>query len=150
MKQTLSSLTAKEEAWVQTQLEGAKKLVDAFSPEDAAEPLSVGALDRAFAEWLSAGMTDAAQINAAINAVGVAFGQFLVQGMGLRWVIVSDESGAELAVHGLPGKGDVLIFPQNFVAKRYEKREMHFLVRSYHSISQHIRMIAEAHGERRE
>jgi hypothetical protein len=150
MKQTLAPLTAEEEALLQTQLDGAKKFVDAFSPDDAAEPLSVGALDRAFAEWLSAGATDPSQITAAINAVGAAFGQFLIQGLGLRWVMVSDANGTEAAVHGLPGKGDVLIFPQSLVAKRYEKREMYFLVRSYHSISQHIRMIAEAHGERRE
>ena len=142
MKRRIESLTDKEQSWVRTQLEGAGKFVDAFSPEDADDPLTLAALDRAFAAWLETDVTDTGQINAAVNVVGVAFGQFLVKGLGLRWVIVTDEKATELAVHGLPGKGDVLVFPQNFVAKRWESRAKFFLVQSYKQIRDHVEAIS--------
>jgi hypothetical protein len=47
--------------------------------------------------------------------------------VGLAWVIASGKNGSDLAVYGLPGKGDVLVYPANFVAKRWERREKNFL-----------------------
>jgi hypothetical protein len=78
-------------------------------------------------------------INAVINYVGIAFGQALVGGIGLKWVIATDEQGSELAVYGFPGHGDVLVYPANFVAKRWERRETNFLEKAYQQIGQDIR-----------
>ena len=138
MNQKLEPLTAAERDWIENQLAAASHFVAAFSPADADKPLTLGSLDRAFTQWLATEETDSNRINTAINVVGVAFGQSLVHGLGLGWVIVSDEQGTELAVHGLPGKGDVLVFPQNFVAKRWEERATHFLGPSYQQIASHI------------
>lgn len=146
MDQKIEPLTAAEKDWIQNQLAAASEFVAAFSPDDADKPLTLGALDRAFAEWLTTGETDSNLINAVINVVGVAFGQSLVEGLGLRWVIVSDERGIELAVHGLPGRGDVLVFPQNFVAKRWEQRTTHFLGHSYEQIASHIESLRSETG----
>jgi hypothetical protein len=33
----------------------------------------------------------------------MAFGQTLVDGLGLQWVIATDGHGSEMAVYGLPG-----------------------------------------------
>ena len=57
-----------------------------------------------------------------------------MEGAVLKWVIATDEHGGDLAVFGLPGAGDVLVYPANFVAKRWERRETDFLVRSYGEI----------------
>jgi len=141
MKQKIEPLTAAEKDWIRDQLAAASHFVAAFSPDDADKPLTLGSLDRAFAQWLATDETDSNRINAAINVVGVAFGQSLVQGLGLGWVIASDAQGTELAVHGLPGRGDVLVFPQNFVAKRWEERAAHFLGPSYAQIASHIESI---------
>ena len=146
MDQKIEPLTAAEKDWIQNQLAAASEFVAAFSPDDADKPLTLGALDRAFAQWLATGETDSHRINAAINVVGVAFGQSLVEGLGLRWVIVSDEQGTELAVHGLPGKGDVLVFPQNFVAKRWDERATHFLGHSYQQIASHVESLRSETG----
>lgn len=143
MEQKISELTEQERGWVAAQIDGASKLVDAFSPTDAGKPLTLAALDRAFAAWLDSQETDSQVVNAAINCVGVAFGQFLVDRAGLAWVIASDKNGSDLAVYGLPGKGDVLVYPANFVAKHWERRETNFLESSYAQIVEQVQTVAQ-------
>jgi len=146
MKQKVSPLTNEERAWIASQLEGASVFVEAFSPTDAGQSLTLPALDRAFAAWLDTEMTDNQLVNGTINCVGVAFGQFLVNGAGLSWVIASDQAGSDLAVHGLPGNGDVLVYPANFVAKRWERRETNFLETSYNQIAEQVQAVAKANA----
>src|SRR5215470_6241015 len=98
MKQKIEPLNASEEAWVRTQLENAATFIQGFSPADAQQPLTLAALDRAFAAWLASDPNEADIINAIINYVGIAFGQSLVDGIGLKWVVATDEDGTELAV----------------------------------------------------
>jgi hypothetical protein len=129
-----------ERLWIQEQLRGAAKLVEIFWPQEAGKPLTLAALDCAFTVWSVGNEKDNKIINAVINRVGVAFGQFLVDGLGLNWVIATDERGSDLAVHGPPGK-DVLIYPANFVAKRWERQEMQFLEKSYNQIADQVRAV---------
>lgn len=68
-------------------------------------------------------------------SVVARFGRFLIEGLGLTWVIATDEHGSDLAVYGLPGTGDVLLYPLNFVAKRWERHEANFLETSYQRIA---------------
>jgi hypothetical protein len=63
----------------------------------------------------------------------------------MRWVIVHDDAGTDLAVLGFPGRGDVLIYPANFVAKRWERREVDFLERSYRRIEDDVRQLMESY-----
>ena len=146
MNHKLSPLTDKEGEWVASQIQAASQFVDAFSPADAGQPLTLAALDRAFASWLGTDMTDNELVNGSINCVGIAFGQFLVDGVGLAWVIATDQYGTDLAVHGLPGNGDVLVFPANFVAKRWERREINFLENSYQQIADQVQAVSKANA----
>lgn len=148
MDQKLSELTEKEVDWVAAQNEAASAFVAEFSPIDAGNSPTLVALDRAFAAWLGKNERDSKKINDAINCVGVAFGQSLVDGLGLAWVIATDQHGADLAVYGLPGKGDVLIYPANFVAKRWERRETNFLEKSYAQIARDLQSINQANTTR--
>jgi hypothetical protein len=143
MKQSISKLTDKEHHWIAEQIAGATMFVEAFSPPDARQPLTLAALDRAFAAWINTRDSENQTINAAINSVGITFGQFLVDGVGLTWVIATDESGSDLAVYGKVG--DILIYPANFVAKRWERRETNFLETSYATIVQQVRAIGQHH-----
>jgi Domain of unknown function (DUF3806) len=150
MKQKIDDLNESEASWVRTQLENASRFVDGFSSEDADKPLTLAALDRAFAAWIASEPVDTDLINAVINYVGIAFGQALVDGIGLAWVIATDEQGSELAVYGLPGRGDVLVYPTNFVAKRWERREANFLEQAYGQIGHDVAMVfREWHRPRR-
>jgi Domain of unknown function (DUF3806) len=76
-----------------------------------------------------------------------AFGGELVEVLGFQWVIATDEYGTDLAVLARPGRGDVTIFPADFVAKRYERREAPFLVTAFAETSEHLRRIAAEWGE---
>jgi hypothetical protein len=141
MKQKTDPLSESETAWVKTQLENALKFVESFSPRDADKPLTLAALDRAFAAWIASEPTETDLINAVINYVGIAFGQALVDGIGFSWVIATDEQGSELAVYRFPGHGDVLVYPANFVAKRWERRETNFIEKAYQQIGRDVRAV---------
>jgi Domain of unknown function (DUF3806) len=143
MTQKIEAINQNETAWIRAQLENALKFVESFSPQDADRPLTLAALDRAFAAWLASEPADRDLINAITNCVGVAFGQALIDGigLGLKWVIATDEQGSDLAVYGFPQRGDVLVYPANFVAKRWERREMRFLEDSYKKIEHDIRRV---------
>ena len=86
-------------------------------------PADPESLDLAYGAWLSL-WRKREDPNPAINAFGVAFGQYLVENLEMKWAVVTDDHGSEIAVHGQPG--DVLIYPPNLVAKRFEKRQTGF------------------------
>jgi hypothetical protein len=79
-----------------------------------------------------------------INAFGIGFGQYLVDNNNLEWKIVQDEFGTEIAVYRTPG--DILLFPPNLVAKRYEKEEIEFFVPLYNGIKKQIEEIHSNFG----
>jgi Domain of unknown function (DUF3806) len=141
MKQKLDKLTPKEEAWIASQLESAAKLVEIFHPDQAGQPITLAALDSAFAGFVAGNSDDIDAINGVINVVGTSFGQFLVDNVGLKWVIATDDEGSDLAVYGLPNKGAVLVYPANFVAKRWERRETNFLENSYQQIAEQMKAL---------
>jgi hypothetical protein len=141
MKQRIDPVSEHETVWIKTQLENASKFVEGFSQEEAEKALTQAALDHAFAAWIASEPTETDLINAVINYVGIAFGQALVDGIGLKWVIATDEQGSELAVHGFPAQGDVLVYPANFVAKRWERRETNFLQKAYQQIGRDVRVV---------
>jgi hypothetical protein len=141
MNQKIEKLSVREKEWIASQLQGATKLIAIYAPSESSDELSLSALDHAFAAWISGNEGNAEMINAVINRIGVAFGQSLVDGLGLEWVIATDERGNDLAVYGLPEKGDVLVYPANFVAKRWEQRETNFLQASYDKIAQQIKLL---------
>jgi Domain of unknown function (DUF3806) len=136
--QKIEAINEKEGTWLKDQIHNASKFVECFSPADGGQPLTLAALDRAFAAWVTSGPSEADIVNAIINYVGIAFGQSLVDTVGFKWVIATDDHGSELAVHGLPEQGDVLVYPTNFVAKRWERRETNFLEEAYRQIANDV------------
>lgn len=138
MKQKIVPVNESEIGWIKAQLENASRFVEGFWQKDADKPLTLAALDRAFASWIASDPTQTDLINNVINCVGVAFGQSLVDEIGLGWVIAIDDQGSDLAVFGLPGRGDVLVYPANFVAKRWERRETNFLEKAYQQIGHDV------------
>jgi hypothetical protein len=145
MSQSFESLTKTEQDWVQSQLTKASTLVTTYAPEHSADPLSLSALDAAFAGFLARGAD--ADANDAVLAVGVGFGNQLVIELGFQWVVASDQWGTDIAVLARPGRGDVTIFPMDFVAKRYEARESNFLGPSLGAIRKSLEQVATEWGE---
>jgi len=142
-----AELTDAERRFVQDHLDAVPLFINSYSPSDSGLPVSLAILDRAFAAWLKQDVQDNAQINGTIKIVGVRFGQFLVDEVGFRWTVATDRQGTELAVLALPGHGDVLVFPANFVAKRWERRESDFMVWAFDAIRKQVHQV-QATNER--
>jgi len=142
MPPACTELSPAEHHWVAEQLQAASAFVAVHSPPDSGSAITLGALDRAFSSWLGKGVSDPAQVNAAVNAVGIAFGSLLVRDAGFSWVIATDGQGTDLAVRALPDTADVLLYPANFVAKRWERREGTFMQAAFAETARQVREIA--------
>lgn len=136
MKPKIEQLTSAEQEWIADQIAMAKEFVRETIGKDSDDLPSAEDLDQAFGTWLES--HDPAEANSVVNCVGAAFGQHLVNTTPLEWVIATDEYGTELAVYGLPGEADILVFPQNFVAKRYESKVGEFIVASLNQFQKDI------------
>jgi hypothetical protein len=143
MQEKIEEITQKEKAWITKQLASASGFVNAYRPDHGGRPVTLGALDTAFSAFLDSKPTDPDTINAIINVVGITFGQFLIDGLALRWVIATNEEGSDLAAYGSPDRGDVLIYPANFIAKRWERRQANFMERSYFQIAEQVRAVGK-------
>lgn len=133
---TFDELSVAERAWIAERLSDAARLCAV----DTVEELTPQLLDDAWAAGLSAASLEDA--NVLINAIGIAFGQVLVDRLGFRWVIATDDYRTDLAVIAAEGRGDVLVFPANFVAKRFDTQRTDFLVESVERIAADLRRIA--------
>jgi hypothetical protein len=79
-------------------------------------PLDLAILDAVWAAWLEMHVRGQEDPNSIINAFGISFGQLMVDRLGFEWKIVND-AVTEIALCGQPG--DIVIYPQNLVARRY-------------------------------
>ena len=144
--QQINVPTPAETEWVAAHLAVAQALAAAYTgnqDEPLPEPHLLDEIFTAWlAEWQQQPPVERADPNVYINALGLAFGQALVDELGFEWAVVSDERGTEIAVHGEPG--DVLVFPPNLVAKRFETNETGFLAPLYADIAERVRMLRNA------
>jgi hypothetical protein len=140
-KPQFSELTDAEEQWKEGHLLAAQEIVSRLCPDDAWNPIRLEALDRAWSIWMASDENDNEQINKHINAFGVAFGHLLVDSGVFCWAIVSDDFGTDLGLRALPNRGDVSVVPANFVAKRWERKEIHFFVDAHSQILAHVESV---------
>ncbi|MGE5156105.1 MAG: DUF3806 domain-containing protein [Betaproteobacteria bacterium] len=132
----MNPLTDAEAAWIQEQLRAASQFLADYGSTRSGEGLD--ALDHAWAAWLDRQSVDPGDTDPVINAVGVYLGQALVDAMGdFHWVNATDDSGTALAVQGLPGSADLLVYPADVVARQYAQRTQYFLRIAFDEIVNH-------------
>jgi hypothetical protein len=132
---TVTALTDDERAWLTQQLEAAQQFVADYG---STRTMGLAALEHAWASWLDRQAVDPEDPDPVLNAVGVYFGQCLVDRLpGFSWVRTQDDAGVDVAVYG---PGDVLIYPASVVAERYQTRDGSFLVDGVEKI---VRQVAE-------
>jgi hypothetical protein len=132
---TVAPLTDDERTWLSNQLQAAQQFIADYGSTRAT---GLPALEHAWASWLDRQAVDPDDPDPVLNAVGVYFGQSLVDSLdGFDWVRTQDDAGTDMAVYGLPGAGDVLIYPASVVTERYQSRDASFLV------SGHDRIVAQ-------
>lgn len=142
MKQRIEPPNEDELAWIAENIKAARSIVATYAM--AQGPLEPHSLDEAISAWSRDPREERVEPNALVNALGIAFGQYLVEKLGMRWAVVSDEHGTDIAVHGIPG--DILVFPTAAVAKRVESGETAFFEDLYSQMSMDIgRIRRQAH-----
>jgi len=135
MKPKIECPNAAEYEWIEDNLRKARQLLG----KQAGQEIELEELDEAFARWLDRHDPKHEDPNPFINAFGIAFGQYLVDHCDLKWMVVMDDQGTEMAVHGEPG--DVLVFPPDFVAKRYVGRQKNFFSLFYPEMKKDIQRL---------
>lgn len=140
---TFRELNDAEWKWVEEQKRQLPDLAAQHSPAEAGPDVSLDILDRVWSLWLARGIDDLDSVNAAINVIGINFGQILVDSGLFRWVIATDDYGTDLAIVALEGRANVLVYPADFVSKRWEKRESDFLRASYGPILHQVEQIEQ-------
>lgn len=131
MPQKIESPNAAEVRW----LDDCHKSLCQFAGKTAGHRFSPEELDIAYRDWMS-GKKEDEDPNSMINAFGSAFGQLFVDRLKMAWSVVTDEHGTEMAVCGQPG--NVLIFPPNFVAKRFVANEVGFFASAFAAMSRDV------------
>jgi Domain of unknown function (DUF3806) len=146
VNRSFNPLTESQRQWIGKHLTRAGEFAQHFDPQPNNGDAMLDSLDRAFQNYIA---IEHVPSNAkdVILAVGAAFGSALVTELGFQWVIATDHYGTGLAVLARPNRGDVTIFPTDFVAKRYEHREAPFLRAAFDEIRQNLRQIAVEWGD---
>ena len=118
-KARLTPINEDEKQWLAAQLVHAQRLTGQPAEAAQATPPSLAALDQVWVAGSAHLRASNSDPNPFILVLGAAFGQWLVDRLHLKWVVATDEAGTDLAVHGKVG--DVLVYPMNLVAKRWEQ-----------------------------
>ena len=140
MGQRIEILTEAERAWVAENVARARDLGRKYGgdPETSSAP-SLAALDAIWSVFGAHLRSSGEDPNFLINMIGLAFGQRLVDELGLEWAVVTDEHGTEIAVHGQPN--DILVFPTNAMAKRWTSGDENFVVDLYTAMAGDLRRL---------
>lgn len=101
-------------------------------------PTPASALDDLWDRLLADNPTDEAEVNSRLSAISVAFGDLLARALGFQWRVTKDDWGIALGVIGLEGTANLLVTPDSFIAKRWERREPRFLEAALRSIGETV------------
>jgi hypothetical protein len=132
--QRIAPLNDDEKAWVARNIDLARRVIAAHANEGS--QLDPEGFDRTVVAWYARREDDRIEPSGLANVLGIAFGQYLVDTLQMRWAVVTDEHGTELAVHGSPS--DVVVFPTAAVAKRIVNGDVPFFVHLYEQLSADI------------
>lgn len=121
-------INASEKEWISQNISATRGMISSLD-DAGGDVVTPEALDKVYGVWFASHEKGQEDPNAVINAMGIAFGSYLVDTLAMEWAIVKSQGVMELAVVGQPG--DIAVFPANLVAKRYGKGETGFFSHLY-------------------
>jgi hypothetical protein len=132
-EQSIRPFADEEKGWLTANLEYAKLMGIKYGSGGKQAPEE---LDAIFARWMQED-DDKESGDTVANALGAAFGDYLVDQHGFCWVVVTDEYGTEYAVrHNI---GQTMAFPRASVQKRIEDSISEVFQNLYLMITTHLR-----------
>jgi hypothetical protein len=114
----VEDLNPSEVTWIDQMQEAGRLLHEAYVGRLDTLP-DVQALDALWIRWQSDHNPGRPDANTVVNALGLCFGQQLVDRLGFQWAVITDQYGSEMGCIAQPG--DVTVFPANLTARRLEK-----------------------------
>ncbi len=133
--------------WIEFQINEGSQMLRNLAGEDEEASILLGLLDEAFSNALGQEW-DEEMVTTILNCIGVNFGQYLVDRVGFEWWIVEDEYGRDLAVVACRGRGDVTVYPIDFIAKRWDRKEDYFLEDAFRKIVTTVEKVKSEWRER--
>jgi uncharacterized protein DUF3806 len=127
-----------EQTWVGQMQEAGRLLHEAYIGKLGTLP-DVQALDALWVKWQSDGDPGRPDPNTVVNALGLCFGQQLVDRLGFRWAVITDKYGTEMGCIAQPG--DVTVFPANVTAKRLDKGPSPFFAELFSQIEARLQSL---------
>jgi hypothetical protein len=127
--QTSSPLSDAQLQGVSDYVSQARSLVQKYLAPEGAAALDPTILDRTFEAWQAAADAGEAaeDANDVVNAIGLGFGQHLVDSLGMEWAEITDAIGTAIGVRFGAGEDQIQAFPVNAVAKRLATSEPGFM-----------------------
>jgi hypothetical protein len=134
----VQDLNASEVKWLGQMQEGSRVLEQLYLGSSNGLP-DVKALDEVWTRWQSDTSPERPDPNTVVNALGLCFGQHLVDRLGFRWAVITDKYGTEMGLIAQPG--DVTVFPANMTAKRLEDGAHPFFAELFSQIEARVRQL---------
>lgn len=119
-----STLTEKQEKFLDDQVDAAFYFADDYFPDWQEDELTPEILDKIFIKWLEEPKDYSDQ--EIVSSIGAAFGTYLCNRLKMDWKVVEDEYGTALCVHH--EKPAWTGYPFDSVQKRVDSKETNFLV----------------------
>lgn len=94
-------------------------------------------LDAFWEELLADPPEDEHLLGTMLSGVAIGFGDLLAP-YGFQWRVAKDPWGVSLGVVALEGSSDLLVVPDSFIAKRWERREPPFIADSVKAIAAQV------------
>ena len=139
----VQDLNPSEETWLGQMQEAGRVLHQIYVSEIDALP-DVKALDAVWVRWQSdQNNPERPDPNTVVNALGLCYGQQLVDRLGFRWAVITDDYGTEMGVIAQPG--DITVFPANMTAKRLDKGAHPFFADLFSQMEATVRKLRRQH-----
>jgi hypothetical protein len=140
MGAVIKGLRQTEQDWIEQATLLAINLAKYYNVAGDRPKLTPALLDQTYAAWLANPRQDL-EATGVFNAIGVAFGQYLVDHAGMRWVVYSKDGETNIAAYRAQGK--VVVFPTHLIRKRYFSRETGFLAPMYYDMVKSMNVAAK-------
>ena len=118
--QDFTNLDNSQKLFIKHCLEGADTLIKKYQSKSSIDNYNPNTLDSIIDQWNVDSTKFACSENYFVNAIGVAFGHFLVTTYNMKWKMVTDEYGTDYATT----IDDIKLtnFPLNSVAKAIDQK----------------------------
>lgn len=131
----VKALGPPELRWISQQLVVALNLASHYSTGAAAIP-TLHQMDAILLAWLNDSSSERIQAVSLIDALGVAFGQYLSTAHGLEWATMGREDANVLLLAGDPG--GIRIVPAQAVSDHLEAGEFPFFVKAAQAVADEV------------